>query len=61
MADVISGEGRPYRTGPLDPGKMLAAVDHAMHDVPLSTLDRRYSEQLNRDQHVEFRLPEQVR
>jgi hypothetical protein len=32
-------------------------MDHAMREVPLSSIDRRFSEQLNRDQGVPFRLP----
>lgn len=32
-------------------------LDHAMRVVALSSVDRRFSEQLNRDQGVQFRLP----
>lgn len=31
--------------------------EHEEHDAPLSTVDQRFSEQINRDRHVEFRLP----
>jgi hypothetical protein len=32
-------------------------LDHAMREAPLSSVDRRFSEQLNRDDGVPFRLP----
>lgn len=40
-------------------GETLHYVDreHEQHDTPLSTIDRTFSEQLNRDRRVEFRLP----
>jgi hypothetical protein len=31
--------------------------EHEDKSAPLSTVDRRFSEQINRDRHVEFRLP----
>jgi hypothetical protein len=31
--------------------------EHEEMNAPLSTVDRRFSEQINRDRHVEFRLP----
>jgi len=31
--------------------------DHAMHEVPLGSVDRSYSERLNRERQVDFRLP----
>jgi hypothetical protein len=31
--------------------------EHEEKEAPLSTVDRRFSEQINRDRHVEFRLP----
>jgi hypothetical protein len=31
--------------------------DHAMHEVPLTQIDRLFTEQLNRDKGVDFRLP----
>jgi len=31
--------------------------DHAMHETPLESVDREYSEQLNRERQVTFRLP----
>ncbi len=31
--------------------------DHAMREAPLETLDREYSEKINRERHVAFRLP----
>jgi hypothetical protein len=31
--------------------------DHAMKEIALSRVDRRYSEQINRDNNVDFRLP----
>ena len=31
--------------------------DHADKQAPLASVDRRFSEQLNRDRHVEFKLP----
>lgn len=34
-------------------------LDHTMMQAPLSAVDRRFSEQLNRDQGVPFRLPAQ--
>ena len=33
--------------------------DHELRDVPLQEVDRRFSEQINRDRRVEFRLPEE--
>lgn len=36
------------------------SMDHGLHDVPLSEVDRRYSEQINRDAGLEFRLPAAV-
>ncbi len=32
-------------------------LDHAMRDAPVSSIDRRLSEQINGDQGVPFRLP----
>lgn len=33
-------------------------LDHAMHEAPVSSVDRRFSDQLNRDQGVPFQLPQ---
>jgi hypothetical protein len=33
--------------------------DHELREAPLEEIDRRFSEQINRDKRVEFRLPEQ--
>jgi hypothetical protein len=32
-------------------------VDHAMKEAPLASIDRRFTEQINRDQGLSFRLP----
>jgi hypothetical protein len=41
-------------------GGMLHYVtrEHEMREVPLAEVDRRFSEQINRDKRVDFRLPE---
>ncbi len=31
--------------------------EHVEMDAPISSVDQRFSEQINRDRHVEFRLP----
>jgi hypothetical protein len=31
--------------------------EHEEKDAPISTVDRRFSEQINRDRHIDFRLP----
>jgi hypothetical protein len=32
--------------------------EHVEKRAPLASVDRRFSEQINRDRHVEFRLPQ---